>query len=135
MTDGEPNTKGHIWIYIFIVLVAFTAAVFYFSKDNPALTGQWSPAIISPTPSREPRTYTISYTSGVFSPTNLRIHVGDTVVFRNDGPGTVMITADFGTSGALPQGASYTFQFGEPGTFEYTNAKVASEHGTIIVKP
>ncbi|OGN28339.1 MAG: hypothetical protein A3A33_00345 [Candidatus Yanofskybacteria bacterium RIFCSPLOWO2_01_FULL_49_25] len=140
MNDSLPNTHGRIWIFIILVFFGFTAAVFYFSKDNPALTGQWQE---SPSPSeRAPRTYTVSYSNGVFSPTNLRIRSGDTVRFRDDGDQPIAVVSElpadttgkiFGSGGDIAPGSFFSYTFNSVGTFNYFNTHQTSERGTIIV--
>ncbi len=136
---------GGFWILIAIALVLLAVAV-------TVLGGQQSNGgiVLSPTPtptpveSHAPRIYTVSYRAGVFSPTNLRIHSGDTVRFKNDGILPIRVISDphpehnnlvgFDSIGDIPSGSSFTFTFAAKGTFGYHNEKKISEAGTIMVK-
>ena len=94
----------------------------------------------SPDQSREPRIYTISYRSGVFSPTNLRIHAGDTVRFKNEGFFGIQVLTDnnqlpgFDSVGDIPQSSYFSYTFAEKGIFGYHNERKPDEQGTIIVR-
>lgn len=102
--------------------------------------------IPTPTPreTREPRFYTVSYRSGVFSPTNLRIHAGDTVRFKNESFFSIHVISDphpahnqlpgFDSVGDIPQGSYFSYTFSEKGIFGYHNEKKPEEQGTIIVR-
>jgi len=97
-----------------------------------------------PTPSpeltRQPRVYTVSYRGGVFSPTNLRIHAGDTVRFRNDAFFGIRVVTDnnqlpgFDSIGDIPQDSYFSYTFAEKGIFGYHNESKPEEQGTIIVR-
>ena len=87
---------------------------------------------------REPRMYSVSYKNGVFSPTNLRIHAGDTVRFKNEGLFGIRILSGsyigFDSIGDIPQGSYFSFTFAAKGIFDYSNNKNPDEKGTIIVR-
>lgn len=99
---------------------------------------------LTPEATREPRFYTVSYKSGVFSPTNLRIHAGDTVKFKNDGFFSIRIVSDpqpvgsnipgFDSVGDIPQGSYFSYTFAQVGIFGYHNNKDSEEQGSIIVR-
>src|SRR3989344_9630994 len=79
------NAPGLIWLLIVLVLILLGLSVNLLGNSeelaNPASTFDVEPV---PTETRQPRIYTVSYKNGVFSPTNLRIHAGDTVRFKNE---------------------------------------------------
>ena len=137
----EPRNSnfhpGFFWLF-FVVLLLASATAIEFLGASPNMTSQLS----TPTPeiSREPKFYTVTYKSGVFSPTNLRIHAGDTVRFKNDGFFGIRIITDnnqlpgFDSVGDIPQGSYFSYTFGEKGIFGYHNGKSAEEPGTIIVR-
>jgi len=93
---------------------------------------------------RQSRMYVVSYKGSVFSPTNLRIHAGDTVRFYNDSFFPIHIVSDvnytqedfagFDSVGDIPPGSSFSFTFTVKGTFGYNNGKNVNEAGTIIVR-
>jgi plastocyanin len=117
----------------------------YFERGNKDLSGTIQPSINRPAPSRQPRLYTVYYSLGVFSPTNIRIHVGDSVKFQNDSNSPIYIVsvrsevglelAGFDSVNDIPPKSSFTFTFTKPGTFGYHNSKNPNEKGTVIVRP
>lgn len=154
MTDFEPqlvvkrekklptvNGPGLFWMLIILMLVLFGLAVSMlgrtqnFGADMPIPTETVSPDI------KPSRIYTVSYKSGVFSPTNLRIHAGDTVRFKNEGIFPIRIVSGpdsslvgFDSVGDIPQGSYFSFTFAAKGIFDYHNEGNLKEVGTIIVR-
>lgn len=136
LSDRHLN-PALFWLLI-IILLAGSAIAIQMLGGKPKLDSQ----ISSPTPqiTREPRFYSITYKSGVFSPTNLRIHAGDTVRFKNDGFFGIRIKTDnnqlpgFDSVGDIPQGSYFSYTFGEKGIFGYHNEDDPEEQGTIIVR-
>lgn len=142
MNDGPQRVT--IWLLIILVLIVFAAAVTYFSRNNPELKAGLNP-IPTPTPTRIARVYTIFYQLGIFSPTNLRIHVGDSVKFQNDGKESIHVISDssggtldlpgFDSVGDIQPNGAFTYTFIEAGIFGYHNVKNTDETGTVIVRP
>ena len=133
------KSSGLSWLLIVLVLVllAFSVSVFRqpVISEPPGNVG----SSIEPTPdTRQPRVYTVSYRNGVFSPTNLRIHAGDTVRFKNEGIFPIRIVGDdlvgFDSVGDMPQGSFFAFTFAAKGIFSYYNDKNSDEMATIIVR-
>jgi len=141
--DFKP--KVTIWLWIILVLVGFAWAVIYFSKNSPALTDQNQVSLADNVSARKPLLYSVSYDYGVFSPTNIRIHVGDSIKFQNDSTAPVHITSNltggipdlpgFDSVVDIPSGSSFAFTFSKAGTFGYHNAQNTDEAGTVIVRP
>ena len=111
--------------------------------SEPKSSGDLVSNASTPTPvEREPRFYTIIYKSGVFSPTNLRIHSGDTVRFKNDSYFGIKIISDqtnnqvpiFDSVGNIPQGSYFSYTFSEKGIFGYHIDENPEQQGTIIVR-
>ena len=141
--ESLHNATG-FWPFIVVMLIVLAFAVRIFEPD---LSSGVSPSV-SPTPVasdiRQPRVYTISYLAGVFSPTNLRIHTGDTVRFRNDSFFAIRIISDphpqhnqlpgLDSKGDIPQDSYFAYTFSEVGIFGYHNEKNHDETGTIIVR-
>ena len=133
------NAPGLIWLLIVLVLILLGLSVNLLGNSeelaNPASTFDVEPV---PTETRQPRIYTVSYKNGVFSPTNLRIHAGDTVRFKNEGVFPIRIISDsylgFDSVGDIPQGSFFSFTFAAKGIFDYHNNRDAEEKGTIIVR-
>lgn len=137
--DDQP--KASLWLLIIVVLIVLSGAIFYFGKKNISNDGV---ALTERPNTRQPRTYTVYYQAGVFSPTNIRIHVGDTVHFRNNGSNSLLIIADdtngvpavagFESGGIAPQDF-FTFTFRQAGVFGYHNDIKAAERGSVTVRP
>ena len=133
------HAPGITWLIVILLLVLSAFAVIHFGNLQPEVSPL--PTISnnsSATPIVQPRIYTISYDSGVFSPTNLRIHAGDTVRFKNDSIFPIRIASDdlvgFDSVGDIPQGSYFSYTFGARGTFEYRNTHNSGQTGTIIVR-
>jgi plastocyanin len=141
------NGPGLVWLLIILSMLLMAIAVIIFNSNN-ANDGT---SITTPTPTETPngttqpqRIYTISYKSGVFSPTNLRIHSGDTVRFKNEGFTSIRVVSDphpehnnlvgFDSVGEIPQNSYFSFTFAAKGTFGYHSEKNTNELGTIIVR-
>src|SRR3989338_5691058 len=133
---NSNNGHGLAWLLIILALSALAFAIATLGKPSeyagplPSLTEE-------PEATRQPRVYTVTYNSGVFSPTNLRIHSGDTVRFKNEGIFSIRIVSDlpgFDSIGDIPQGSYFAFTFGTKGTFGYHNEKNSDQGGIIIVR-
>ena len=129
------------WLLIIVLMMIMAGAVTILG--HPKDLASKIPTV-TPTESREPKFYTVSYKSGVFSPTNLRIHLGDTVRFKNESFFSIRIISDpqpvgsnvpgFDSVGDIPQGSYFSYTFAQKGTFGYHNDKNTEEQGTIIVR-
>lgn len=139
----ETDT-GVGWTLIIIVLILLAVAVGFFGSSTDGDGAVVITETPSPSESDPPRVYTISYKASVFSPTNLRIHSGDTVRFHNDGLRSIRIVSDphpehnnlvgFDSVGDIPAGSFFSFTFAAKGTFSYHNERNFKETGTIIVR-
>src|SRR3989344_2228056 len=135
------SNSGVYWLLIILVLVLLAFSVSIFRQPKvPNASGQGNiSSSIEPTPEvRQPRVYSVSYRNGVFSPTNLRIHAGDTVRFKNENIFPIRIVGDdlvgFDSVGDVPQGSFFAFTFAARGIFSYHNEKSPDESATIIVR-
>ncbi len=133
------HAPGISWLIVIFLLILSALSVIHFGNLQPAVSP--TPTTIvdnSATPIVQPRIYTISYNSGVFSPTNLRIHAGDTVRFRNDSIFPIRIVSDdlvgFDSIGDIPQESYFSFTFAARGTFSYRNKNNSDQTGAIIVR-
>jgi plastocyanin len=144
MTDGTRD-RGTTWIFIILVLIVFAVAVTYFSRNNPDLKAVPEQSAVIVTPSRVPRMYTVYYQLNIFSPTNLRIHAGDSVRFQNNGNQPIRVVSDsvrgvpllagFDSIGDIQPNGAFTYTFAGAGIFGYHNARNIEETGSVIVKP
>ena len=154
MTDFEPQLvvrkqkklptidgPGLFWMLIILTLILFGLAVIMLGGSENLSTDFPTPTEPVSTEIKSSRIYTVSYKSGVFSPTNLRIHAGDTVRFKNEsifpirvvsGPDSSLVGLD--SVGDVPQGSYFSFTFAAKGIFDYHNYKNSKEIGTIIVR-
>ena len=134
------------WLLIVLCLVLLAAAVSFFGgkADNIDNSSVISPNLVLSSDTKSTRIYTVSYKAGVFSPTNLRIHAGDTVRFKNESFFPIHIVSDpesghpalpgFDSVGDVPQNSYFSFTFSDKGIFGYHNRKSIDEGGTIIVR-
>ncbi len=132
---------GLFWMLIILTLVLFGLAVSMLGKSQNPGTDLPTPTETVSTDAKLSRIYTVSYKGGVFSPTNLRIHAGDTVRFKNDGIFSIRIVSGPDSSlvgldsiGDIPQGSYFSFTFAAKGIFDYHNNNSPKETGTIIVR-
>ncbi|OGN05150.1 MAG: hypothetical protein A3B99_05435 [Candidatus Yanofskybacteria bacterium RIFCSPHIGHO2_02_FULL_44_12b] len=138
------NGPGLFWMLIVLSLFSLALSIRILEKGNAGIAATATPKaeIIEPIETRLPRIYTVSYKGGVFSPTNLRIHAGDTVRFKNEGFFPIRIVSDkdmnylpgFDSIGDIPQGSYFSFTFAAKGIFGYYNDNGPKEKGTIIVR-
>lgn len=138
-TFRTAHAPGISWLIVIILLVLSAFSVMHFGNLQPAISP--SPTTSpdnSSTPIAQPRIYTISYDAGVFSPTNLRIHAGDTVRFKNESIFPIHVVSDdlvgFDSVGDVPQGSYFSYTFAARGTFGYLNSHNNDQTGTIIVR-
>jgi len=135
------NAPGLIWLLIVVLLISLGLAVNILGKPGGGGISDATPSISgtsAPTATLQPRVYSVSYKNGVFSPTNLRIHAGDTVRFKNEGLFGIRILSEsyvgFDSIGDIPQGSYFSLTFAAKGIFDYHNDKNPEEAGTIIVR-
>ncbi|OGN16550.1 MAG: hypothetical protein A3C88_01935 [Candidatus Yanofskybacteria bacterium RIFCSPHIGHO2_02_FULL_50_12] len=132
------NEPGISWLLIIFFLMLMAVAILIFGKSQPPLAQVSPTATPFPTSTGQARMYTVSYDAGVFSPTNLRIHAGDTVRFKNESIFPIRIVSEdlvgFDSVGDVPQGSYFSYTFAGRGTFSYYNSHNADQGGTIIVR-
>lgn len=131
--------SGLSWLLIVLILVLMVFAVSIFRQSAAPNSSGHIGSSIEPTPeTKQPRVYTVLYRNGVFSPTNLRIHAGDTVRFKNESIFPIKVVGDdlvgFDSVGDVPQGSFFAFTFAAKGIFGYHNDKNTEEAATIIVR-
>jgi plastocyanin len=70
-----------------------------------------------------------------YTPATLEVHVGDTVTWTNNDSAPHTVTSSDGSiqSGTMEQGASFSFTFTTPGTFDYHCEFHASMVGQVVV--
>ena len=145
-TERRPKLEGPgvFWALIILMLILLALAVVMFGRSEGEI-GSNNTLTVTPSPEdRQSRTYTVFYKNGVFSPTNLRIHAGDTVKFKNEGILPIRVISDphpghdslngFDSIGDMPQNSYFIFTFAAKGVFGYHNEKNINETGTIMVR-
>jgi plastocyanin len=68
-----------------------------------------------------------------FSPADLKVAVGDTVTFENEGQIAHTVTGDDFDSGSMAPSDTFTFEASEVGTFTYVCSFHPGMQGTISV--
>lgn len=141
-TRKEPHSPVNFWLLIILALGLLAIAVAYFGDSN--VVDESSARLGDQTEDKpQSRVYTVTYRFGVFSPTNLRIKVGDTVTFRNTDSGSIRITAnpdpqggrpEFDSVGQVPPNSSFSYTFISEGVFAYHNSANERQAGVIIVR-
>lgn len=139
--EERRHNPAVFWILILVLMFLMAGAVTMLG-DSEKLVSKIPTT--TPAEAREPRFYTVTYKSGVFSPTNLRIHLGDTVRFKNESFFSIRVVSDpqpvgsnvpgFDSIGDIPQGSYFSYTFAQKGIFGYHNEKDPDEIGTIIVR-
>jgi len=140
--NKKQNSYIIPWIITVVLLFFFTGAVIFFKDRNN------QSANLDDIVSRTGNVYTVYYanfnSSGVFSPTNLSINLGDTVSFQNDGKWPIRIVSESSNAylnlegfdsmeDVMPKN-SFVFTFTQKGVFEYHNEYIPDQKGTIMVK-
>lgn len=144
MANSEYKPNGKIWLLVIFVSLAFGGSLLYFGRKNGI--DEFQQATISGTTvPRQTRVYTVYYNTGVFSPTNIRVHAGDSVKFLNESNDPLHIISDstdgvsnlvgFDSIGDVQPNGTFVFTFVEAGSFGYHNDLNKSERGMVIVRP
>ena len=83
-----------------------------------------------------PAVHEVSLAGRAFSPATLEVAVGDTVTWINDDDTEHTVTANDGAfdSGALAEGATFSFTFDTAGEFDYRCLFHDSMQGTVVVR-
>ena len=128
------------WIFIILILGLFVVSVMFFTRGREFETADRDSTLstLSQSGDSDSKIYTVTYRNGVFSPTNLRIHLGDTVRFKNDGLFSIRIISEslpgFDSIGIIPRGGVFSYTFSSRGIFQYYNERDSDETGTVIVR-
>lgn len=141
---GDSHPKAMFWLLIILVLIGFAVAATYLGRESRELA-KTIPTVNGGSSQRQSRVYTVYYGLGVFSPTNIRVHIGDSVKFQNDSGEPIRITSDsasgvsdlpgFDSGGDIQPDSVFSFTFAKEGIFGYYNVKNLAEKGTVIVRP
>jgi len=90
----------------------------------------------TPATKRTAKTHTITIKNSKYTPASLTIHVGDTIIWKNDDDKDHTVIADDKSfkSENISSGDNYTFAFKKAGTFKYGCKYHPREKGTITVE-
>src|SRR5918995_6450916 len=95
-----------------------------------ACGGSDEPAATAPASNAGP---TVAVADNSFSPASVKVAVGDTVTFENEGAIAHTVTGDDFDSGSLAPGDTFTFEASEAGSFSYVCTFHPGMQGTIEV--
>ncbi|MEX2209456.1 MAG: cupredoxin domain-containing protein [Patescibacteria group bacterium] len=133
-------------IAILLILLAVVVGVVLFASQD---TDEAVPATPGPTVAPEtaasaaPQSVSVTLRDGAFSPDEVTIEAGQSVVFVNESGASAVIASDPHPthtdlrsleSGTLESGASYLFVFNERGNWGFHNHLEPSQTGTVIVQ-
>jgi plastocyanin len=108
---------------LLIVLVLALAACAPAASSTPVPTAAPPPQATSvpPATAPAPQTVTIEMINTSFSPSSVQVKAGTTVVWVNKDPAEHSTTSDSGLwdSGLMAQGATFSYTFTQPGTYQY----------------
>ncbi len=149
----------YILIGIVLIIVIIGGVVMLRSDKNPQASSLGEEVMTSPLGEDELQpSLTVVYSDGGYSPRELMIKKGDTVIFKNESsqlmwtasaihpshtvyPGTSIQKCISSPDGSMfdacagtPVGSSWTFQFNELGSWGYHNHLVPTRNGTIVVE-
>jgi plastocyanin len=90
----------------------------------------------TPATKRTAKTHTITIKNSKYTPASLTIHVGDTIIWKNDDDKDHTVIADDKSfkSENISSGDNYTFAFKKAGTFKYGCKYHPREKSTITVE-
>ena len=102
------------------------------TTTQPATTTQ-----ITTTTTKQTETYNVGIKNFAFSPSEIRVKKGDTVIWTNGDSTSHTVTSDSGSelnSDFLSQGETYSHTFNEAGTFSYHCRPHTFMNGKVIVE-
>ncbi len=111
---------------ISLILVAVMMVSGLILVSSPSLADQTGGA-------SEGKTVGILIQGFAFSPSNLNIVKGTTVVWTNYDRMTYKVKSEKFESGELNRGDSFNYTFNETGTYDYSEVSIPSMKGTITV--
>jgi plastocyanin len=118
------------WLMLVLMVLCSAAA----AADDAK--GKDKEAEKTPATKRTAKTHTITIKNSKYTPASLTIHVGDTIIWKNDDDKDHTVIADDKSfkSENISSGDNYTFAFKKAGTFKYGCKYHPREKGTITVE-
>nr|MBA2278322.1 cupredoxin domain-containing protein [Chloroflexia bacterium] len=89
----------------------------------------------TPDAASEPSEQAIAIVDFSFAPATITVAPGTTVVWTNNGAAPHTVTGDFGDSGFLEPGQTFSFTFTDPGAYAYVCDLHPNMTAEIIVSP
>lgn len=129
-------------LIIVIIVIILAAGVYYFSQKTAVAPSPAAPAANTPAadtsakttaPATNTNTINITIKNFAFTPAELNIKKGDTIVWTNDDSAPHQISGSGIQSEILSKGQSFSFTFGATGTFDYICSLHPSMKGKINV--
>ncbi len=129
-----------------LILTVTVAAVLLANRDSAAPAATPAPeveATVMPDASNTPGTVTVTLGRGAFTPDEVTVEAGQSILFVNESGAPAIVASDphpthtdLGgfESGTLESGASYLFVFNERGSWGFHNHLNPSHTGTVIVR-
>jgi plastocyanin len=126
------NAAGGTDVSVYLAPPAGAAAAMV---ATPAVATETQAAAATETEAAAAQSVTVDIADFAFSPQVLEIPVGTTVTWTNSDTSQHTATANDGSfdSGILAQGASFSFTFDTPGTFDYICSLHPNMTGQIVV--
>lgn len=118
----------------FFLPVLLVVVIFTLSGCSYASNSQTNPTGATQTPSNANGSNSIEIRNFSFNPAKLTIKAGTTVTWTNGDSAPHQIKSDSFNSSPLSQGQSYSFQFNDPGTYDYICSIHPSMKGEIVVQ-
>ncbi|MDP9211841.1 MAG: cupredoxin domain-containing protein [bacterium] len=134
-------------IAVLLILLATVVGIVLFANQDPdeAAPGATPEPSFAPdtAASTAPQSVTVTLRDGTFTPREVTIEAGQSVVFVNESDAPAVIASDphpthtdmaAFESGTLESGASYLFVFNERGNWGFHDHLNPSHTGTVIVQ-
>lgn len=155
--NNSSYGKRPLWQWVIIYLIIggiIYAGIYYFfiakkggynqsGYQNQPATQQTSPTSVTESPTVQQSENTVTLTSSGFSPSNLTIKAGQTIIWVNKSGESATVNSnphpvhtDYPplNLGDFPNGGTLSLTFDKPGTFGYHNHLNPSQRGTITVE-
>ena len=132
LKNNKKSMREKIIILTILLMAFVLSAGFSCQNKLTAPVGQPAPAVESPKTTEN--TKNIAIKNFAFSPAELTVKAGDTVIWTNEDSAPHSIKSESFNSQTLSSGDSFSFKFENTGTYDYTCGIHPSMKGKIIVE-